>query len=135
MHDDEVLRTVVRRPNCVSTATSASCGSGRRRADSAGQLVARAAERVVDLLEPELADVTRDRRLRDPAAGGGERLRQLELRPDPLARDDPGEQPLPLRLSEGLHAPSIDMQTFCDGGRRQDGAHARMERVDGNPFR
>ena len=65
------------------------------------------------LLEPELADVPRDRRLRDPAARGCERLRQLELRADPLARDDAREQPLSLRLSEGLHAPSIDMQTFC----------------------
>ena len=84
VHDDEVLREAVRRPNCVSTATSASCGSGRRRATGPAARSG-APESVVDLLEPELADVARDRRLRDPAARGGERLRHLELRPDPLA--------------------------------------------------
>ena len=108
------------REHCASAA----CGSGRRRSDSAGSDVARASERVVRLLEPELADVARDRRLRHRAAGGGERGCELELRADALARDDSGEQPLPLRLAEGpavrLHGPSIDMRTFPRHSAWQD---------------
>jgi len=40
---------------------------------------------VVRLLETKLADVARDGRLRDHAAGVGKRVQQLELRADPLS--------------------------------------------------
>src|SRR5215207_6610878 len=65
-----------------------------------GQHVARAAERVVHLLEPEFAQITGDRCLRHAATGVRERGQELELCPDPLSGDDAGDQPLSLRLPE-----------------------------------
>ena|SRR5947209_13132464 len=62
--------------------------------------VARASERILALLEPELADVARDRRLRNPAAGARKRVPQLELRSDPLASDEAADQPLAVPLPE-----------------------------------
>ena len=72
--------------------------------------VARPAERVVRLLEPELPEVARDGRLRDAAARVGERGEELELRADPLAGDDARDQPLALRFPEhalALHTPAL----------------------------
>src|SRR5215210_5591143 len=60
--------------------------------------VPRAAERVVRLLEPELAEVARDRRLRDVTARLGESAEELELAADAFAGHDARDQPLPLRL-------------------------------------
>src|SRR5205823_13502604 len=74
--------------------------------------VARPAERVVRLLQPELADVSRDGGLCDPATCGRECLDQLVLRADPLALDDAGDQPLTPALVERpaliLHTASIN---------------------------
>src|SRR5262249_39580457 len=68
-------------------------------------------ELVMRLLEPELTDVARDRRLCDSAAGLAERIEQLELRADALAGDDALDQAVPLGLSQ-LHKTSIRMQGF-----------------------
>ena len=67
-------------------------------------------ERVVRLLEAELADVSRHRRLRHDAARVGKRVDQLELRSDPLPRDDALDQTMPFGLaqrSRSLHNGSI----------------------------
>jgi hypothetical protein len=56
--------------------------------------VARTAQGIVGLLQPELSDVPRDGRLRDDTAGAGERVQELELRPDPLPGDDAFDQPM-----------------------------------------
>ena len=61
---------------------------------------------------------------RQPARG--ERLGHLELRPDPLARDDPDEQP----LRSAFARPACPEHRYADVLRRQPrqhGAHARME--------
>src|SRR5438093_10236850 len=78
--------------------------------------VARPAELVPGLLHAELANVPRDRRLRHAAARASERVEELELRPDPFARDHALDQPLAVRLRERpglLHRPSI----ICTGLR------------------
>src|SRR6266540_3084031 len=70
------------------------------------RVVARPSERVVRLLESQLADVARDRCLRDDAAGVGERVDQLELGPHAFPCDDALDQTVPLGLPEystGLH--------------------------------
>ena len=54
------------------------------------------------LLEPELADVPRDRCLRDGATGVGKRIQQLELGADAFAGDHALDQPLTLGLGQ-LH--------------------------------
>ena len=64
------------------------------------QHVAQPSERVARLLEAELADVPRDGRLRDRAAGGLERVEQLLLRAEPLALDEARDETLPLRLRQ-----------------------------------
>src|SRR6185503_10765753 len=63
---------------------------------AAGHHVAGPPELVARLLEPELPDVARDGCLRDLAARFGQRLRELELAPNPLSRDDARDQALPL---------------------------------------
>ena len=72
------------------------------------------------LLEPKLADITGDRGLGHRAAGRGEGLRQLELRSDPLSRDDAGQQPLALRFGQRLpvrlHSASICNERFRHSG-------------------
>jgi len=70
---------------------------------------------IVCLFESKLPDVARDRRLRDDAAGVGKRVEQLELRADPLTRDDALDQPLPLGLPQ-LHNVSIRMQVWRGRG-------------------
>jgi hypothetical protein len=86
---------------------------GRLRRD-----VARPAERIVHLLEAELADVAGRGRLGHAAAFGGERVDQLELRPDPLSRHEAQHEPLAFCLAEParlLHRPSIKIQVCHDG--------------------
>jgi hypothetical protein len=61
------------------------------------------------LLEPQLADVARDRRLRDDTTGVGERVEELELGADSLSGDEALDQALPLGLPQ-LHKASIRMQ-------------------------
>src|SRR5262249_37617958 len=61
------------------------------------------------LLEPELAEVAGDRRLRNAAAGGGERVAELELGADPLARYEAADQAQTLTLAEL----SIELHTRC----------------------
>ncbi len=93
------------------------CGGGHRTAElaehaakrvarvapaSVGQHVPRPAQRVVHLLEPELTQIPRDRRLRHPAACVLEGGQELELRPDPLAGHDARDQALPLGLPQDL---------------------------------
>jgi len=65
-----------------------------------GQDVAWASERVVTLLETELAEVARHRRLRHATPGLRECVSQLELRADALARHDAPDQALSLELPE-----------------------------------
>src|SRR5579884_1803425 len=100
------------------------------------QVVTRAAESVVRLLEAELADVARDGRLRHRAAGGGERGEELVLRPDPLARDDAADQTLSLGFREharALHSPSIVIRpTRQVGGGRPTDARPRAARRAGS---
>ena len=67
------------------------------------------------LLQPELADVPRDGRLRDDTAGAGERVQELELRANPLPGDDAFDQPMPLGLAQ-LHISSIRMQVWWSPG-------------------
>ena len=67
------------------------------------------------LLEPQLANVARDRGLRDDTAGIGERVQQLELCPESLARDEAFDQPLSLDLAQ-LHKTSIRMQVWRGQG-------------------
>ena len=84
------------------------------------QDVAGAAEHVEGLLEPELADVARDRRLRDFAARFLERSLELVLASDPPATDDARDQTLALalrKLPNPLHAARITFQV-SDPGRR-----------------
>ena len=64
------------------------------------QHVAEPSERVARLLEAELADVPRDRRLRDRAAGALERVEQLLLGAEPLALDEARHETLPLGLRQ-----------------------------------
>src|SRR5207302_7235570 len=77
------------------------------------QDVARTSEQVAALLEAELADIARDRRLRDVAPSRLERLQQLELCADALPRDHAADQALALRLPErasrNLHTCSINI--------------------------
>ena len=79
------------------------------------QHVPRPAEGVVRLLETELADVARDRRLRDDTTGVGERVEQLELSADSLSGDEALDQALPLGLPQ-LHKASIRMQVWRSQG-------------------
>jgi hypothetical protein len=67
------------------------------------------------LLETQLANVAGDRGLRDDTSGIGERVEQLELRPDSLAGDEALDQPLPLDLTQ-LHKTSIRMQVWRSQG-------------------
>ena len=67
------------------------------------------------LLQPELSDVSRHGRLRDHAAGAGERVQELELRANPLPGDDAFDQPMPLGLAQ-LHISSIRMQVWRSPG-------------------
>src|SRR5437899_7266477 len=64
------------------------------------QDIAVPAERVACLLEAELPNVARDRRLRDGAAGALERLEQLLLRAEPHALDEARNEPLAVALRE-----------------------------------
>jgi hypothetical protein len=77
--------------------------------------VSRPAEVIVCLLEAELSNVPRNGRLRDDAAGGRERVQQLELGADPLPRDEALDQPLTLGLPQ-LHNSSIRMQVWPGDG-------------------
>ena len=86
-----------------------------RAADDMREHVARTTQGIVGLLQPELSDVPRDGRLRDDAAGAGERVQELELRADPLPGDDAFDQPMPLRLAQ-LHISSIRMQVWWSPG-------------------
>src|SRR5437763_2551960 len=101
---------------------------------SLGECVAGTAERVVRLLEPELADVARDRRLSYDAARGLERREQLELGADPAARDDASDQSLPLRLAERcrlrLHRARIVIQCFARPQARARSDHAAQAALD-----
>ena len=74
------------------------------------QHVAQPAERVARLVEAELADVARDGRLGDAAAGALERVEQLLLSAEPHALDQARDEPLALGLRQlalGLHKTSI----------------------------
>ena len=62
--------------------------------------VPRPAVAVLGLLQAELADVARDRRLSHPASRRSERVPELELRADALARDDTPDQPQALALPD-----------------------------------
>jgi hypothetical protein len=63
----------------------------------------------VRLLEPELADIARDRGLRHDAAGLSKRVEQLELRANPLTHHDALDQALAFALAQ-LHTKSISIQ-------------------------
>jgi hypothetical protein len=78
------------------------------------QLVAGPTEGVVGLLEAELADVARDRRLRHGAAKAAERGEELVLRPNALPRDDACDQAMTIefRHRPHLHNASISIQVF-----------------------
>src|SRR3954451_11485578 len=75
------------------------------------QNVARPAELVMRLLQAELTDVARDRGLGDGTACSRERVEQLDLRPDALARNDALDQTVRLSLAQ-LHTKRIRMQCF-----------------------
>src|SRR5207249_331027 len=80
--------------------------------------VSRTSELVSGLLQPELADVPRDRRLGHAAARARERIEELELGPDSFACHHALDQPLTVRLREDarrLHRPSI----ICTGLRAE----------------
>ena len=67
----------------------------------------------MSLLESELSDVARHRRLRDDAARVRKCIDQLELRTDALSRHDTRNETLPVVLRErtnALHPPRIFMQ-------------------------
>jgi hypothetical protein len=84
------------------------------------QNVARPAEHVAGLFEPELAEVPRDRRLRDLAAGAPERALQLVLAPNSTTSDYAGDQSLPLGLRELpklLHTARITIQVSSNRRR------------------
>ena len=66
----------------------------------AGYDVPLAPKEVAGLDEPELADVARDRRLRDDAAGRSQRVQELLLRSEPQAIDEADDEPLALGLRE-----------------------------------
>jgi hypothetical protein len=92
------------------------------------QHVARPPEHVARLLEPELADVSRDGRLGDLAAGAPERPLQLVLAPDPAATDYAGDQTLALVLRELpklLHKARITIQV---SSKRRRGKQPKMLR-------
>jgi len=93
LDDDDVLRGG--RAHAELTEHAHECVA-RIAPRSARQDVTRTAERVARLLEPQLPDVARDGCLRDLTARFGQRLRKLELAPDPLSRDDARDQALPL---------------------------------------
>jgi hypothetical protein len=67
------------------------------------------------LLETQLANVARDRRLRDDTTGVGERVEQLELCADSLSGDQALDQALPLGLPQ-LHRASIRMHVWQSQG-------------------
>src|SRR5205823_9112151 len=96
MDDDDVLRRyrspAELREHRREGLTRASPASAPR------QHVTRPPEHVEGLLEPELADIARDRRLRDFTARFPERALQLVLAPDPTPADDARDQTLPLVL-------------------------------------
>src|SRR6266540_1710712 len=80
---------------------------------------ARLAQRIANLLYPELPEIARDGRLRDLAAKAGERGLELVLRSDRAARDQGDDQPLPLGLRHILHSLSISIRpTFSERQRR-----------------
>ena len=81
LDDDDVLRRG-RAHAELRAARLRAPRAGRGAARGPGSDVARPAERVARLLEPQLADVARDRRLRDEAARLRKRLGQLELAAD-----------------------------------------------------
>jgi hypothetical protein len=86
------------------------------------QHVARPPEHVQGLLEPELADVARDRRLRDLTAGFPERSLQLVLAADPPATDDARDQALALvlrKLPTPVHAGENNLPGFRPRKARQ----------------
>src|SRR3954454_22814290 len=98
LHDDEVLGDHRPSAELVEQAVE-----DLPRVDPAlpvRQDVAEPAERVARLLEAQLANVARDGRLGDAAARRLERVEELLLRPEPLALDETGHQPLPLRLRQ-----------------------------------
>src|SRR5580765_2903456 len=82
-----------------------------RAPDDIREHVARTAQGIVGLLQSELSYVPRDGRLRDDAAGAGERVQKLELRANPLPGDDAFDQPMALGLAQ-LHISSIRMQVW-----------------------
>src|SRR5918999_4212384 len=89
MDDDHVLRSRGVPPELGKHAAKRIAWI---RAAYVWQDVTRAAEGVVTLLEPELAEVPGDRRLGNTTARVGERVEELELRPDAFARDDARDQ-------------------------------------------
>ena len=64
------------------------------------QHITKPAEWVARLFEAELADVPRDRRLGDGAAGALERIEQLLLCAEPFALDETRHEALPFRLRQ-----------------------------------
>lgn len=118
MNDDDVLRRhrspAELREHRGERLTWASPASAPR------QHVPRPAEHVQGLLEPELADVARDRRLRDLTASSPKRSLQLVLASDPPSTDDARNQTLALalrKLPKPLHAARITFQV-SDPGKR-----------------
>jgi hypothetical protein len=79
------------------------------------QHVPRAPQLIVTLLEPQLADVPRDRGLGGQAALAGQGREQIVLRPDPPPRDEARNQALPFGLREAsrirLHGRRIGFRT------------------------
>src|SRR6476620_2818064 len=98
LNDDEVLRDHGATAELVEQAVE-----DLARIDPAlavRQYVAKSSERVARLLQAELADVPRDGRLRDRAAGPRERVQQLLLCAEPLALDEARHETLPLSLRQ-----------------------------------
>src|SRR5204862_7599953 len=89
-------------------------------ARGASQDVPWTSEGVPRLLESEVANVARDRCLRDDAAGVRERIEQLELRADALPRHDALDQAVPVGLRQhalDLHIERILCRVWRTHGR------------------
>src|SRR5205823_12108904 len=80
------------------------------------------------LLEPELADVARDRRLRHAAAGGAERIEELLLRRELPPADKAEDELLPVRLRD--RPPNVHRPMFAAIKARRKTRHAAQGDVD-----
>src|SRR3954452_3279691 len=112
LEDDDVLRDTRLAAELVEDGTEGVLG--RRAPPPLRRHVAGPPELVVHLLEPQLANIPRHRRLRHVAARSCERLHELELGADALAHHRARDQLLAIRLRERLrlhgHGRSIDIR-------------------------